>query len=246
MFRPSAPAALTAALLLCAAATVSAATRSDSSPPPVPVHGESSGSGRAHADVLASGGWNGGPGGSLAIKYSDFAQNLPVSLRFGLGYSGTDPGDPWQARAVFINANTNGDPTSNGRRWDYRLDAIVPVSWGSARNLALVFGPRVSRFAGEFDFVGGNEFFTIVSTQWGLGTGLEAGYPMGPRTNFVVGAGLDWFFNAKMSGHDTSYSPNGVIVSQVDDYTWVDADKAIHQPRLSPRVMLGVERRIGR
>ncbi len=242
MFRPSASAAFAAVLLIFTAAVSAAATRSELSPPPVPVHGSGSG---AHATVMASGGWNGGPGGNLSVTWSEFAQQLPVSLRLGVGYSGRDPGDPWDARAVFINANTNGDPISNGRRWDYRLDAVMPMRWGSMDNLALVFGPRVSRFAGEFDFVGGNEFFTVVTTQWGLGTGLEAGYPMGPRTNFVVGAGLDWYFNSKMSGHDTSYAPNGTIVSQVDDYTWVDADQAINQPRLSPRFMLGVERRIG-
>jgi hypothetical protein len=195
--------------------------------------------------VLATAGWNGGPGGHAAVTFDDFAQGLPLGLRVGVGYSGCEPGDAWAARRVFINANTNGTPQSNGRRWDYRLDGVWRTSWRGIEHLDVVAGPRVSRFSGQFDFIGGNEFFNVVSTQWGLGTGAEASFRMSDRSDFVVGLGFDWFFNSRMTGHDTAYLPDGTSVNAIDDYTWADADKAIHQPRLTPRVMLGLQRRLG-
>lgn len=199
-----------------------------------------------HTSALASAGWNGGPGGQVALTFSEFAEGLPLSLRLGVGYSGVEPGDPWAARRVFINANTNGTPQENGRRWDYRLDAVWRTQWKSIDRLDLVVGPRLSRFSGQYDFIGGNEFFNVVSTQWGLGTGAEASFPMSARHDFVVGVGLDWFLDAKMTGHDTSYSPDGTAVNAIDDYGWADADAAVNQPGLTPRLMIGVQRRLGR
>ena len=197
------------------------------------------------SSVLASAGYNSGPSGNLGLTFSDFAEGLPLALRVGVGYSGGDPGDPWAARRVFINANTNGTPESRGRRWDYRLDAVWQTRWRSIQHLNIVAGPRLSRFSGQFDFVGGNEYFNVITTQWGLGAGAEASFPMGQRSDFLVGVGLDGYLSSRMTGHDTSYSPDGTAVNPTDDYTWADADEAIRQPKLSPRLMLGVQRRIG-
>lgn len=202
--------------------------------------------GAPHATALASAGWNGGPGGQLAVTFHDFAEGMPLAVRMGVGYSGTEPGDPWAARRVFINANTNGTPQSNGRRWDYRLDAVWRAPWRAWNGVDLVAGPRLSRFSGQYDFIGGNEFFNVVSTQWGLGAGAEASFPMSSRADFVAGLGLDYFLSAKMTGHDTSYSPDGTAVNAIDDYGWADADAAVHQPKWSPRLMVGVQRRLGR
>jgi hypothetical protein len=196
--------------------------------------------------VVASAGYNGGPGGYLGFTLRDFAEGMPMGLRFGVGYSGADPGDPWAARRVFINDNANGTPESNGRRWDYRLDGVWRTHRGPFDRLDIVAGPRLSRFSAQFDFVGGNEYFNVVTTQWGLGLGGEASFRMSDRADFVAGTGLDYFFNAKLSGHDTSYSPDGSALNRTGDYTWADADAAIHQPKLTPRLMFGVQYRLGR
>ena len=196
--------------------------------------------------VLAAAGYAGGPGAYLGVTFRDFAERLPLGLRLGIGYSGTDPGDPWAARRVFINGNENGTPSESGRRWDYRLDGVWRTHWGPFDRLDLVGGPRLSRFDAEFDFVGGNEFFDVVSTQWGLGVGAEATYRMSERLDLVVASGLDYYVDATISGHDTSYSPDGDAVSPVGDYSWRDADDAIHQPKLAPRLLLGVQWGLGR
>jgi hypothetical protein len=147
---------------------------------------------------------------------------------------------------VFINDNTNGTPTRNGRRWEYRLDALWRTHRGPFDRLDLVAGPRLSRFSGQFDFVGGNEYFNVVSTQWGLGAGAEASFRMNDRADFVAGTGLDYFFDATLSGHDTAYSPDGSAVNPTGEYTWADADAAVGQPKLTPRLMLGVQYRLGK
>jgi hypothetical protein len=196
--------------------------------------------------ILASGGYNGGPGGHLGVTLRDFAEHFPLGVRFGVGYSGASPGDPWAARSVFINENENGTPQKNGRRWDYRLDALWRTHWGPFDRLDLVAGPRISRFAAEFNFIGGNEFFDVVTTQWGFGGGAEASYPINGRFDLVIGGGLDYFLNAPLSGHDTTYSPDGTCVNQIENYGWKDADAAVNQPKMSPRLMIGVQQRIGR
>jgi hypothetical protein len=196
--------------------------------------------------LLVAGGYGGGPGAFLGFTVRDLAEHLPFGLRFGIGYSGADPGDPWEARRVFINANENGEPSKAGRRWDYRLDGVWRTRAGGFDRLDLVAGPRLSRFAAQFDFVGGNEFFDVTTTQWGFGGGAEAAYRMGERVDLVLGAGLDYYLDATLAGHDTSYSPDGSAVSPVEDYGWRDANHAIRQPNLTPRVMLGVQWGLGR
>jgi hypothetical protein len=185
-----------------------------------------------------------GLGGETSLTFDRFAAGLPVAARITVGYRSLDPGDPLAARHVFINNNTNGTPAKTGRRWDYRLDAVWQPGW--ARNLWLTCGPRYSSFAGEFDFVGGNEFFAVHTRQWGLGSGAESRFPVGRRALLVLGAGLDYYARATFLGHDTSYSPDGSAVNPHEEYTYADADAAINQPRWAPRLTMGVEYPLGR
>ena len=55
-------------------------------------------------------GYNGGFGLQLSGTISNFAKNFPLSARFGIGYTSTDPGKPADARKIFINNATNGIP----------------------------------------------------------------------------------------------------------------------------------------
>ncbi len=204
----------------------------------------------ASATVKTSGGLslgvNAGLGGQADVTFSDIAQGLPFSARLGAGYWRLDPGDALEARHVFINANDNGDPSKSGHRWDLRMDVLHHLERGPLRDWWLALGPRYSKFRGDYDFVGGNETFFINTDQWGFGGALEHRWPTGPETELVVSGGFDWFANATLSGHDSSYSPDGTSVSPVDNYTWRDADRAIHQPRYAPRVMVGLQHQFGR
>ena len=191
-------------------------------------------------------GANAGIGGQADVTFTDIAEGLPVTARLSLGYWRLDPGDALAARHVFINANDNGDPTKSGHRWDLRMDVMREVHQGALRGWWIGAGPRYSKFRGDYDFVGGNETFYITTDQWGVGGLLERNWPTGPETELVVSGGLDWFANAKIGGHDSSYSPDGSSVSPVDNYTWKDADLAIHQPRLAPRVLVGLQHHFGR
>jgi hypothetical protein len=154
-----------------------------------------------------------------------------------------DPGEPLDVRHIFINDNSNGSPEKSGHRWDFRLDAIFHP--GGMRNLWLTAGPRYSFFTGQFDFIDGNEFFSVGTKQWGFGVGAESRFAMSRRAELVVGAGLDYYANATFSGHDTSYSPDGTAVNPHENYTYADANAAINQPRWAPRFTAGLDFRLG-
>jgi len=68
---------------------------------------------------------------------------------------------------------------------------------------------------------------------------------MGRRASLVVSGGGEYFFNARLSGHDTSYSPDGDDVNPRRDYTYDDADEAVEQPTFRPVFMVGVSWRLG-
>jgi hypothetical protein len=171
---------------------------------------------------------------------SQFAQGFPFQIEFGIGYTSLDPGNAADARRIFINDATNGDPEKSGRIWDFRLDFLYPVNWLGANNTYIYAGPRLGLFNGNFKFIGGNEDFDITSDQWALGTGLKAFFPMGQRFNLVVSTGVDFYFYDALSGHDTSYSSDGENINARNDYKFEDANEAINQPRLRLNIMMGI------
>jgi len=184
-------------------------------------------------------GYNDGAGIEGYGIVSDFAHGFPFAVRLGLSRTAVQPGSAWDARRVFINNNTNGDPEKKGRTLDVKFDLLAPVSLLSLERTYAYAGVRRSSFSGNFRFVGGNEDFDVTSTQWGLGAGLESYFPISSRVDFVINGGLDHFFAGTLTGHDTSYSPDGEDVNPREDYTYSDADAAISQPKWEPVLMLG-------
>ena len=184
-------------------------------------------------------GYNNGLSFQLTGTMSHFAQGLPLSLRGSLNYTFLNPGSPLDARRIFINDNTNGTPEKDGHTWDFRLDFMIKANI-LTNNSYLFFGPRYSMFAGNFNFIGGNEFFSITSNQFGLGGGLQTDFAVNNRMNFVISGGVDYFFANNLVGHDTEYSPDGQDINP-RNYTYTDADKAINQPKLQFRVMTGFD-----
>ncbi len=194
----------------------------------------------------ARAGYSGAPGGGLSFRVSDFAEGLPLDLRFGVERVSREAGDPADARRIFINDATNGVPEKSGRAWTYRFDLCYRLSRLSAPGLSVFGGVRRTEFTGNFKYVGGNEDFDVTSRQWGWGVGIESRFAMNPRTDFVMGGGVDYFAAGTLTGHDTSYSPSGKTVNGRDDYAYADADEAINQPEFNSRVMLGVTYRLSR
>ena len=192
-------------------------------------------------DILV--GYNSGLGIQVNGMVSDFAKGFPMNLSLGVGYTSLNPGNAADARRIFINDATNGDPEKSGSRWDLRMDFHYKVDWLALQRGYLYGGLRYTSFTGNFKFIGGNEDFDITSNHWGLGIGAKAFFEMGSQFDLVVSTGFDYFFASTLSGHDTSYSPDGENVNPRRDYTYDTADNAINQPKLEYLLMLGINYR---
>ena len=185
-------------------------------------------------------GYNRGLGFNANLTALQPLESLPINLRIGIGYTKLDPGNSTDARRIFINNATNGVPEEKGKSFDYRLDFLWETNLLNLEESYIVFGPRYSSFTANFKYVGGNEDFDVTSKQFGLGLGAETHFKISNNFNLVAAAGLDYFFNNTLKGHDTSYSPDDDNVNPRENYDYSDANKAIKQPSLMPRVLLGV------
>lgn len=194
---------------------------------------------RPEIRVAINSGYFGGLGFHANGMISNFARDFPLSISLGIGYTKVQAGDPAAARRIFINNATNGIPEKSGRQWDFRMDFSYPVKLFSLKRASAYAGPRHIRFTGNFKYVGGNEDFDIVSNQWGIGAGLVNRFAISPIIDMVITTGIDYYFSSTLTGHDTSYSPDGTDINGREDYTYDDANDAVNQPRFEPRLMLG-------
>jgi hypothetical protein len=201
---------------------------------------------RAHSGEFMLG-YDGGPGVRFSLVASDFLNSRPLEARFGFGYADVSAGESDGARRIFINDATNGVPEKDGRSWSYFFDLAYPIGGQiggqSMSGLLLFGGPRYSRYTANFKFVGGNEDFDVTSHQWGFGGGLESPHEINYRTEWIIRAGVDYYLDSTLYGHDTSYSPDGEHVNPRDDYDWDDADAVIEQPGLVTSFMTGLRYR---
>jgi len=175
-------------------------------------------------------------------------QSLPIQIRFGIGYNKLDAGNSADARRIFINNATNGVPEEKAKSFDYRLDFLWSSNLFNLEETYWAVGPRYSSYTANFKYVGGNEDFDVTSKQFGVGLGAESYFLISAKINLVAAAGLDYFFNNTLQGHDTSYSPDNDNVNPRNDnqnndeqFTYSDANKAVKQPGLMPRVLIGVQ-----
>lgn len=198
-------------------------------------------------DFQFTAGLNRGFGLGVNLLFNDPAKEFPLDIRLGLGYTWLKPGSSSAARKIFINNASNGVPEEKGHNIDLRLDFLKKITILDNQDSYGYFGPRYSSFKGNFKYVGGNEDFDITTKQYGLGAGIESRYNISSNVKLVVSAGLDYFFDAKLQGHDTSYSPNNDNTnartnnSTDEQFRYKDADKAIDQPGFMPRIMFGVQ-----
>lgn len=185
-------------------------------------------------------GYTGNFGLNVSGTISEFSYDIPLALKFSAGYNVREAGNLWDARKVFINDNTNGDPAESAHSFDLRLDFAYPVKLFSIRKSLLYVGPRYSMHTSTFEFVGGNEFFDITTSQFGLGLELETYFGISPNLRLVFSGGFDYYFYSQIGGHDSAYNPDGTDVSGRADYTYQDADDAINQPKYEVRFLVGL------
>lgn len=185
-------------------------------------------------------GYTGNFGMNISGTISEFSYDIPLSIKFSGGYNVREAGNPVDARKIFINDNTNGDPDKSGHSIDLRLDFAYPINLFSIRKSLFYVGPRYSMHTSTFDFVGGNEFFDISTSQFGLGAGLETYFGISPNLSFVFSGGFDYYFDSQIGGHDSFYNPDGTDISGREGFTYQDAAKSINQPKYEFRFMAGL------
>ena len=192
-------------------------------------------------------GYNRGLGVQLSVTALKPLENLPLQIRFGVGLTKLDAGNSADARRIFINNATNGVPEEKASAFDYRLDFMLDSNLINTETFQIVFGPRYSSYKANFKYVGGNEDFDVTSKQFGIGLGAESQFKISNNLNLLAAIGLDYYFNSTLKGHDTSYSPDNDNVNPRNDnannnveFTYSDANEAIKQPSLMPRILIGL------
>ncbi len=200
---------------------------------------------RNPASRFTVGGFFGFQGGLSVQAFAvarDFAQGFPLQARFRLERTSMEPGSAPEARRIFINDATGGTPKEAGSTWGLGVDGLYPLG----DRTHFFGGVRYTRFKANFKYVGGNEDFDVTSSHWGLAAGMEAEFPMSRKMSLLLSGGAEYFFSSRLSGHDTSYSPDGDDVNPRKDYTYNDADEAVDQPVLRPVALVGFSYRLGR
>ena len=193
-------------------------------------------------------GYNRGFGIQTSLTAYNFGKSFPVELRLGLGLTFLNPGNADDARRIFVNDATNGVPEKSGRSFDFRLDFMFPKTIFGNSTSFVVLGPRFSTYRGHFDFVDGNEVFDVTSTQWGVGIALENHFRMTDKLSLFLNYGVDGYIPSTLTGHDSAYSPDNSNVNPKDNnrndgnpFQYKDANKAIYQPFIMPRVLIGLD-----
>ncbi len=181
-----------------------------------------------------------GAGVHFSGTFANFAQGFPFGLRVGIGHAWIPAGDAMQARRVFIDQNTNGDPRSKGSLWDGRFDLLYPVKLFSLDRAKIFGGLRRSMFNGYFEYIGGNETFDVINSEWGVGGGLESAFALSPVVDMTVSFGVDYYFRGELSGHDTYYNANGNDLNAKENFTYADADAVINDTGVNSRLMVGI------
>jgi len=196
-------------------------------------------------------GYNRGFGTQVNATVFNPIPSLPIHLRAGIGFTSLEPGNSADARRIFINNATNGVPEEKAKAFDYRLDVLIPITLLGNAETYISAGPRYSSFRANFKYVGGNEDFDVTTKQFGFGAGLEAHFRISPKLDAVILGGLDYYLDATLIGHDTQYSPDNDNVNARNDnendnaiFTYGDADDAIKQPQLMPRLLVGIQYRL--
>jgi hypothetical protein len=180
----------------------------------------------------------------LGFRLDRISPELPFSTKISGGYiRQVSAGNADDARQVFINNATNGSPSEYGESWYYGVTLGYDVFTANSFHVTAFATGKQNRYSAYFIFTGGNEAFRVTTTQFGVGGGLELTIRSAPgSTGFTLGGGAEYYFPSRIDSHGTYfYTPDGTDSRPREDFTYLDADATINQPRLRPFVALGVQ-----
>lgn len=182
-----------------------------------------------------------GLGFTAGYGLHDISTRLPLGFDIFAGYVfQSDPGNAVDARKIFINDATGGNNNivESGSTFFFGVDLLYPLLRKSIFELNIAAGPRYSTYAAFFDYQGGNEAFKVYSNAWGFGVGFKSFVALGDHFLIGLETTVEYFFNTQLKGHGFFYNANNQDDNPRNNYRYGDADAAINQPLLYPRVQL--------
>ena len=188
-------------------------------------------------------GYNGGTNLQIYGEIEQFAQGFPFGAQLSIAHISMNPGIPLDARKIFINDATNGDPEKFGNIWDFRFDFPYQIKRFKKSNTSIFLGPRYARFTGRFNFIGGNEDFDVRTNVWGMGTGIKSQFEITEHLDLVISGGADYYQKSAIYSHGTTYSPDGEHIDPRKEFEYEDADAAINQPLYKFHTLIGFQYR---
>ena len=69
---------------------------------------------------------------------------------------------------------------------------------------------------------------------------MNAYFHISSKYYLALLGGIDYYFANDLSGHDTTYRTDGEHINPREQYGYRDADKAIYQPKVQLRMMIGI------
>ena len=188
-------------------------------------------------------GYNGGTNVQFSGEIAPFAKGFPFGVQVSIARISLNPGIPLDARKIFINDATNGDPEKFGNIWDFRFDFPYQIKKFKKTNTSIFLGPRYSMFTGRFNFIGGNEDFDVRTNMWGAGAGIKSQFEITEHLDLVISGGADYYQKSSIYAHGTTYSPDGEHIDSRKDFEYKDANAAINQPLYKFHTLIGFQYR---
>lgn len=198
----------------------------------------------AHESIAIIAGFNRGFGINAQFTFHNFAPDIKGHIRFGVGYTILNPGNAKDVQKIFVGDATNGVSSRQGKTIDFRIDYLMAKKFFNFDNSYLFFGPRYVNF--EASFNNAEENFNVTYRQVGLGIGAENYFYLDRKFDLVVATGIDYFFPGTLYGPRTFYKPTNENINATTNpitnkpYNYKDANKAIKQPQLMPRIFVGI------
>lgn len=208
------------------------------------------------AQDLAAGISLGGYNFGLSLEFQGYVQNIassPFGARVGFGFSFTSPfddndafygasgaaPDASPARISDYKDNTIFDTDERGRNFTIALDGTYELSslfdMDSMPFTASVYaGPRFNSFSGTIEV--NDAVASVSASQFGLGFGSMAFYPLSDNLQVVGDIGIDIYFDPTFNLDDDF----GDLDVSPGDTAYNDYNGLITQPEVAARIKVGV------
>jgi len=210
----------------------------------------------ASAQDLAAGMSMGGYNFGLSLEFQGYVNNIassPFGARVGFGFSFTSPFDDDDAFYGTSGAAPEADLTrisdykernvydtnERGRNFTIALDGTYDLaSFVNMDNVpfaaSIYAGPRFNSFSGSIEV--NDSIASVSATQFGLGFGSLAFYPLSDNLSVVGDIGIDIYFDPTFNLADDF----GDLDVNTGDTAYDDYNSLITQPEVAARVKVGV------